>query len=178
MDLITITMFSLWIIWVILFFIHVLRIIGIDGFSANSFKAGKSKTILNHYNVEFDKIKFNIEKKNMQVRDLSVKNCILISIKREIFSLWPKDVYYKFRTVIDYSNSENIKATIHWDNHWILQIYIFLIILPALIISSLNNIIIILLLIVIPYLPFYYLLHKLELRKVRLYENKMIEILT
>ena len=61
MDLITITMVTLWFVWMILCFIHTNRIIGIDGFSDKAFKAGKSKTLADNYNIEFDKIKLNIE---------------------------------------------------------------------------------------------------------------------
>jgi len=177
MDLISITMVTLWFVWMILIFIHTLRIIGIDGFYDRTFKAGKSKTIANNYNIEFDKIKLNTETENMRIRELKIKKCILISIKRPLFSLKTKDEFYKFRTVIDYSNPENIHVKIHWDNHWILQFYIFIILLPALFISGSNNIILTVLLIVIPYFPFYYLLHKRELLKVKAYEERMLKIL-
>jgi len=175
--LITITAILLFSLWGILFFIHVFRLIGLDGFSLNSFKAGHSRIISADYKRDLDAVQVQLEKSEFILRDIKFKKHILISIKRGVFKFTPGDPFYKFRTVIDYTSSDRAKVTIHWDNHWIAQSYIFFILVPSLLLGAFDDIILSLLFICVTALIYYYFMHKVELKRVGRHESRMRKLL-
>lgn len=176
MNIVIITTITLWIIWMILFFIHVIKSLGIDGFSIKSFKSRNSKVIIENLKYNFDLLKILVERQNMKIRENDLKKAVMISVKRDIFSFFPRDPFFRFRTIIDYSDSTNT-VSIYWDNIWIYQVYIFIIFIPATIAVAFISLIIVLPILLVIFMPFYYLCHKYEMKKVNTYKNQMINIL-
>lgn len=164
-------------LWGLLLFMHVFRLIGLDGFSLNSFKAGHSMIILSDYKNDLEALQAQLVNSEFIFRDIKFKKHIMITIKRGVFEFFPRDTFYKFRTVIDYTGDDRVAVSIHWDNHWIAQSYIFLILVPALLLGALNNIIISILFIFVPAAIHYYFMHKIELKKVSRYKKRMLELL-
>lgn len=167
---------TLWIIWAILFFVHIINIFGIDGFSIKSFKSKNNIIIIENFEYNFYTLLKSLQDNNMIVRNNSLHKSILITIDRNIFSLTLKDPLFRFRTIIDYSGITN-KVSIHWDNIWIYQLYIFIILIPSTIGAIYINQIIIIIFLIIIFLPFYYYCHKFEMLKVNNYMYTMKNIL-
>jgi len=163
--------------WGIFLFLHAFRLISLDGFSLNSFKAGHSRIVISDYNSDLEKVKIHLESSEFIFRDIKFKKHIMITIKRGLFQFVSRDIFYKFRTVIDYSSSDKVEVSIHWDNHWIFQSYIFLMLIPALLLSASEDIILYSLVIILPAIVHYYCMHKVEHKKVSRYEKKMLELL-
>ena len=183
-DLMTVVIFSSIALYYYFFIIHIIKLIKIDKFSINSFKAGHSKVIIKNYNFNIYNIKSAFQNEtSLKYKNISSKKCILITEKRKPFSFHPRDIFFpkdvllKSRSIIDYSNNKNITVTLYWNNNYIFQLYIFIMMIPLAILSSKYHPLTFTLILIISFIVFYLVMHKFELLKIKKKEHHLRSIL-